>query len=320
MRGIGSREDDGVPYWNGPNLSGRPLHFRDEVPVTFGEAASILLSIANASAMLVIVSVGLAVMFGLMGVINFAHGEFLMLGAFVTLTANRAGIPLAAAMLAGSLAVGAFGIVVERVLIRRFYSRLESTMLVTFGLSLIMVQGAIFIWGTRTLGIPTPLGRFDLGGYSIPVYRLVLIAGAAALLVISWFTFTRTRLGLMARATTADAEIAAALGIDAQRLNMYTFGFGAALAGAGGALLAPVVAVTPTMGAVYIPQAFMTVVVGGQGVVTGTAGSAGVLGMVFYVASDVAGPVLGVTSLMLAAIVIVRLLPSGISGKLGRDL
>lgn len=288
--------------------------------MNFGEAANIVLSIANVSATLVIISLGLAVMFGMMGVINLAHGEFLMLGAFVTLTVTRAGVPLGVAMLVGSLAVGAFGIGVEQVLIRRFYNRLESTMLVTFGLSLIMVQAAVFIWGNLTLGIPTPLGTFDLGGYSVSAYRLVLIAGAVAMLVLTWFTFTRTRLGLMARAATADREMAAALGINSQRLNTYTFGFGAALAGAGGALLAPVVAVAPTMGAVYIPQAFMTVVVGGQGVVTGTAGSAGVLGMVFHLASDAAGPVLGVTALLLTAIVIVRLLPSGISGKLGKDL
>lgn len=288
--------------------------------MSVGEAANLLLSIANAGATLVIISLGLAVMFGMMGVINFAHGEFLMLGGFVTLTLARAGAPLPAAMVAGSLAVGVFGIIVERVLIRRFYRQLESTMLVTFGLSLVMVQGAVFIWGTRTLGIPTPLGTFDVGGYSISAYRVVLIVAAIALLLITWFAFTRTRVGLMARAASADPTMAAALGINPQRVNMYTFGFGAALAGAGGALLAPVVAVTPNMGAVYIPQAFMTVVVGGQGVVTGTAASAGVLGMVMHLVSEAVGPVVGVTGLLLSAIVILRLLPTGITGKLGRDL
>lgn len=288
--------------------------------MTFGQVLNTLLSIINAGATLVIISLGLAVMFGMMGVINFAHGEFLMLGAFVTLTLAKAGAPLPVAMVVGSLSVGVFGVIVERVLIRRFYSRLESTMLVTFGLSLIMVQAAVFIWGTRTLGIPTPLGKFDLGGFTIATYRLVLIAGALSLLLITWFVFTRTRLGLMARAATADPGMAAGLGINSQRVNMYTFGFGSTLAGAGGALLAPVVAVTPNMGAVYIPQAFMTVVVGGQGVVTGTAGSAGLLGMVLHLVSEAVGPVLGVTALLVTAIVILRVLPTGISGKLGKDL
>lgn len=288
--------------------------------MTFGQVLNTLLSISNAGATLVIISLGLAVMFGMMGVINFAHGEFLMLGAFVTLTLAKAGAPLPVAMVVGSLSVGVFGVIVERVLIRRFYSRLESTMLVTFGLSLIMVQAAVFIWGTRTLGIPTPLGKFDLGGFTIATYRLVLIAGALSLLLITWFVFTRTRLGLMARAATADPGMAAGLGINSQRVNMYTFGFGSTLAGAGGALLAPVVAVTPNMGAVYIPQAFMTVVVGGQGVVTGTAGSAGLLGMVLHLVSEAVGPVLGVTALLVTAIVILRVLPTGISGKLGKDL
>lgn len=278
------------------------------------------LGTASGAATLVIISLGLAVIFGMMGVINFAHGEFIMLGAFLTLTTVRAGVPLPVAMLVGALAVGGFGMLVEMLLIRQLYGRIEATMLATFGLSLILVQAAVFIWGTTTLGIPTPFGSMRVGDYSIAEYRLVIIAAAIALLVGVWFAFTRTKIGLMARAAAADKEMAACLGINAKRINMYTFAFGSALAGAGGALLAPMVAVTPSMGGVYVPQAFMTVVTGGAGIITGTAAASGLLGTVTYFVSNFAGPVIGVSALLVVSIVILRVLPTGISGTWKRDL
>ncbi len=272
------------------------------------------------AATLVVISLGLAVIFGMMGVINFAHGEFLMLGAFLTLSGVRVGLPLPVAMVAATLGVGLFGMLVERVLIRRLYGRLQATILATFGLSLILVQAAILTWGTSTPGISMPLGRAEVGDYSIAHYRLVVIAAAIGLLVLVWIVFTRTNFGLMARAAAVDSTMAAALGANASRLNMYTFSFGAGLAGAGGAILAPLVAVSPTMGAVYVPQAFMTVVVGGAGVISGTAGASGLLGLVTHLVAGIAGPVAGVTALLLAAIVLLRMLPTGLSGKLRKDL
>lgn len=279
-----------------------------------------LIGVIYVAAILVLVSLGLAVIFGMMGVINFAHGEFLMLGAFITLTLTRAGTPLWISMLAATASMGILGMLIERTLIRSLYGRVEATMLATFGLSLILVQLAIMIWGASTPGIPTPLGRFAVGSYNIAIYRLVLIAAALAFLGVTWLVLTRTKLGLMARAAAMDADMAAAVGIDARRINMYTFAFGAALAGAGGSLIAPIVAVTPTLGVVYVPQAFMTVVVGGAAAITGTATASGLLGLVSHSTSSIAGPVLGVSALLFTAIILLRILPTGISGRLGRDL
>jgi len=277
--------------------------------------ANLALGILSGVATLVIISLGLAVVFGMMGIINFAHGEFLMLGAFMTLTGVRAGLGLWLSMVLAALAVGAFGLLVERLLIQWLYGRLEATMLATFGLSLILVQGAVLIWGTSTQGVETPLGSFGVGRYSISEYRVVLIVAALALLALVWWTFTRTRFGVMARAATQNREMASAVGINASRINMGTFAFGAALAGAGGALLAPLVAVAPSMGGAYIARAFMTVVVGGPGVVSGTAAASGLLGSVQRVVSDVSTAFVGTAALLIVAIVLLRVMPRGISGR-----
>ena len=279
-------------------------------------AASLLTGVA----LLVVISLGLAVIFGMMGVINLAHGEFLMLGAFFTLSGVRAGLNVWLAMIVAALAVGLVGLAVERLLIQFLYGRLAATMLATWGLSLILVQVVVLAYGPATQGIPTPLGAVRVGRYSLSEYNLVLIAAALLLLAMVFLVFTRTRYGTMARAATQLPDMAGAVGINARRVNMLTFGFGAALAGAGGALLAPVAGVVPSMGQAYVGRAFMTVVVGGPGVLTGTATAAGLLGSVDSLVSNVFSSFLGTASLLVVAIVLLRLLPTGISGRWRRQL
>ena len=284
------------------------------------QLVNLAVSVMSSVALLVIVSVGLAVIFGMMGVINLAHGEFLMLGAFFTLSGVRSGLNIWVAMVVAALAVGAVGLAVERLLIQFLYGRLAATMLATWGLSLILVQVVVLAYGPATQGIPTPLGSVEIGQYSVSQYNLVLIVAAGLLLAVVFSVFTRTRYGTMARAATQLPQMASAVGINAKRINMLTFAFGAALAGAGGALLAPVVGVVPNMGQAYVGRAFMTVVVGGPGVLTGTAAAAGLLGSVDSFVSNVFSSFLGTASLLLVAIVLLRLLPTGISGRLRRQL
>ncbi|MBT2234324.1 urea ABC transporter permease subunit UrtB [Nonomuraea sp. NEAU-A123] len=270
-------------------------------------------------ATLVLVSLGLSIVFGMMGVINMAHGEFIMIGAFTVVLAVRQGVPLWAAMVAGPVVTGLVGVVTERLLIRRLYGkRIEGTLLATFGLGLILQQGATLLLGSSPEGIATPLGSFSLGRYSIGWYSLVIVAAALALVGLVLLLFLRTRYGLLARATMQNRAMAANLGIDTSRINMLTFGLGSALAGAAGALLAPVVAVVPTMGIPLISSAFITVVLGGPAVVTGTAASAGLLGLVRQVVTLLSTPLLGTAALLVAATVILRLLPGGISGRYRR--
>lgn len=284
------------------------------------QLANLGLSLLTSVSLLVIISIGLAVIFGMMGVINLAHGEFLMLGAFFTLSGQRAGLNIWLAMLVAAVAVGIVGLVVERLLIQHLYGRLAATMLATWGLSLILVQGVVLIYGPATQGIPTPLGNVQIGQYSVSQYNLVLIAAAVLLLAIVFYVFTHTRYGTMARAATQLPHMASAIGINAKRINMVTFAFGAALAGAGGALLAPVAGVVPSMGQAYVGRAFMTVVVGGPAVLTGTASASGLLGSVDSVVSSLTTSFLGTAALLVVAIVLLRLLPTGISGRLRRQL
>jgi len=288
--------------------------------VQLDQLTNLAVSLLSSVALLVIVSVGLAVIFGMMGVINLAHGEFLMLGAFFTLSGVRAGLSVWVAMLVASGAVGVVGLVVERLLIQFLYGRLAATMLATWGLSLILVQVVVLVYGPATQGIPTPLGSMSIGRFLLSEYNLVLIAAAALLLAVVYWVFTRTRYGTMARAATQLPQMASAIGINAKRINMLTFAFGAALAGAGGALLAPVAGVVPSMGQAYVGRAFMTVVVGGPGVQTGTAAASGLLGSVDSLVSNVFSSFLGTASLLVVAIVLLRLLPTGISGRLRRQL
>jgi branched-subunit amino acid ABC-type transport system permease component len=273
------------------------------------------ISLLSSVSLLIIVALGLAVAFGMMGVINLAHGEFLMLGAFFTLTGVRTGLGIWLAMVVAALAVGLVGVVVERLLLRHLYGRLAATMLATWGLGLLLVGAVELIYGKTNQGIATPLGQMRVGDYSISQYTLVQIAAAAGLLGLTYVVFTRTRYGTMARAAAMLPEMASAVGVDVRRTNMLTFGFAAALAGAAGALLAPVTGLVPTMGQAYVGKAFMTVVVGGPGVLSGTASSAGLLGGVNYLVSDIATPVIGTVALLVVAIVILRFLPTGISGR-----
>jgi urea transport system permease protein len=282
--------------------------------------ADIGLSVATSVSLLVIVSIGLAVIFGMMRVINLAHGEFLMLGAFGTLTGVRAGVPIWLAMVLASLAVGLFGLVVERLLIQHLYGRLADTMLATWGLGLILVQVVVLIYGPATQGIATPLGSFRIGRYSFSQYSLVMIAAALALLVFVYVVFTRTPYGIVARAVIQKPQMASALGVNVKLVNMATFSLGSALAGAGGALIAPVAGVVPSMGQAYIARSFMTVVVGGPGVITGTASASGLLGTIEYGVSYATEPFFGVAALLIAAIVILRVRPTGLSGRWSRQL
>ncbi len=281
---------------------------------------NLAVSLLTTVSILIIISIGLAVVFGMMRIINLAHGEFLMLGAFFTLSGHRAGLNIWLAMIVAALGVGLVGLLVERLLIQFLYGRLAATMLATWGLSLILVQVVVLIYGPSTQGLPTPLGSVRVGAYSISQYNLLLIAVALALLGLVFVVFTRTRYGTKARAATQLPQMAAAVGVNAKMTNMLTFAFGAMLAGAAGALLAPLAGVLPGMGQAYVGRAFMTVVVGGPGVLTGTASAGALLGTVDSVISNVFTSFLGTAALLVVAIVLLRFLPTGISGRTGRQL
>ena len=275
--------------------------------------------LADTIAFLILCSVGLAIVFGMMGVINIAHGEFIMLGAYVTTIASRWGVPLPVAILLAILVTGLAGVLLERLVIRHLYGRLFDSIVATWAISLIAMQGMLILTGPSMTSVGTPLGDFSAAGYTFSTYRLVLISTAVALLGLVYLVFMHTRFGVYARATIQRPDIAQALGLNVNAIYAVTFGLGAASAGLAGALYAPTMSIVPTMGSAFIVQAFVTVVVGGGEVLVGTAPAAVALGLIQTALTAQYGTLAGQIGLLLTVIVVIRVLPSGISGWLRRQ-
>lgn len=282
------------------------------------EAFSVVWQFADVFAFLVLSAAGLAIVFGMMGIINMAHGEFIMCGAYVTAACVQGGLPLPLAQACGILAAALAGVVVERLVVRHLYSRPLDSLLATWGLSLIVTQGMLIVVGSSFPGIGTPPGNFAVGDYTFATYRLVLFGGAAAVLGFLYLLFMRTRFGIHARATMQNAAMARALGARTDRIYALSFGLGAGLAGFCGALYAPTMTLIPTMGVTFIVESFVTVVVGGANVLLGTAPAGLLLALVRSSLNASYGQIVGQIGMLLAVILIIRVLPEGISGWLAR--
>lgn len=269
---------------------------------------------ADTFAFLILSSIGLAVIFGMMGVINLAHGEFIMCGAYVTVLSARAGLPTPLAMLLGAAVAGVIGMLIEYLVIRRLYGRLFDSIVATWAISLIATQGMLIVAGPAIEGVKTPFGSFELAGLSFSWYRVLLPVIALAILAGLYLLFVKTPFGVRARATIQKPDMARALGVDTDRVYALTFGLGAALAGLTGALYAPTMTTVPTMGSAFIVQAFVTVVVGGTDVLLGAAPAAAALAFIQSLLTASYGQLIGQVGLLLTVIVVVRVLPKGVSG------
>ncbi|AQQ03888.1 branched-chain amino acid ABC transporter permease [Roseibium algicola] len=283
-------------------------------------AVVFLLQILYGIANLALIGLGLAIIFGMMRVINLAHGEFLMLGGYTVVTATNAGIDIWLAMLVlAPLVVGIIGVVVERVLIRFLYGRTVDTLLATWGLSLLLVGLVTAIFGPQTATtLSPPIDAIQIGGFGTSGYEIFLILVTIALFGLVFVLFRHTKLGLTARGTMQRADVAAALGVSTDRVYMITFGIGSAVAGLAGGLLAPVTGVVPTIGATYIAKAFITVISGGTAILAGTASAAVLLGAINNIVTFLTGPTIGEVALLAAAIILLRLMPNGITGHFFR--
>ena len=282
------------------------------------EIIAFVYQISDVFAFLVLAAAGLAIIFGMMGIINMAHGEFIAMGGYVTTYAYHAGMPLALAMLLGAMACGLFGVFLERTIVRRFYHRPIDSLVATWGISLMMTQGALLILGSGAPGVGTPFGSVSFGGASFSIYRLVLVAVAVAVLVGLYLLFMKTRFGRHARATMQNAAMARALGVPVNGIYSITFGLGAALAGLAGGLYAPTMTLSPMMGGSFVIEAFVTVVAGGADVLIGTPPAAIALAVIKATATAFYGQVYGVMSLLVAVCLVVRLMPDGFTGWLTR--
>lgn len=285
------------------------------------EIVSILYQFGANGVFLLLSAIGLIVILGMMNIINLAHGEFMMMGAYIATITTQRGAPLPVAVLAGFIGVGIFGILLDRLVIRRFYGRELSALVVTWGISLILSQGALLVFGPYMPAIAIPGGSFAFGRYSFAYYWLILIGLSAALVLALWLVYNRTRFGLMARATMQNPAMARSLGVDTDRVYALTFGLGAALAGLSGALLAPTTSIAPFMGQQFVGRAFITVVVGGgANVIAGAVGSSALLSLVQTPVGLLLGSFSGTVALLLTALIIIRILPAGISSLRLRSL
>ncbi|GAB5469389.1 MAG: urea ABC transporter permease subunit UrtB [Rhodospirillales bacterium] len=268
---------------------------------------------------LILAAVGLIIIFGMMGVINMAHGELMMIGAYTTAVTYHMGLPAPLAILLAGVAAGLVGILLERLIIQHFYRQLLSSLVVTWGISLMLSQGFLLAFGPSTLNVPTPFGSLSVGEQSFGVYRLVLAATALALVALVWLIFAYTRIGTDARATMENAKMAEALGVNTGRVYALTFGLGSALGGVAGGMFALTATISPFFGVNYTPLAFITVVVGGSGnVVLGLLASVASLAGVQTVFTNAVSVYIGYVAMFAAALLILLVLPSGISDYIER--
>lgn len=280
-------------------------------------AAIGILEVLSSIALLVIISVGLAVIFGMMRVINIAHGEFIMVGGYGTVLAvNELGVNVWFAILVvAPVVVGLLGVLVEACLVRFLYGRMVDTLLATWGLSLFLIGAVTVIFGNSIEGISAPLTGISIGDYRFSLYTIFLIGMAVVILTTIFAVLRFTKLGLIARGTMQNPKMAASLGINRTLVYRITFVVGAALSGLAGGLMAPVTGVIPTMGAQFVAEAFITVITGGAAIVVGTLSSAVLLGSVSKVVTLLTTTVYGNVALLVASIVLLRLLPQGITGR-----
>ena len=266
---------------------------------------------------LFLLSVGLSLIFGLMRIPNLSHGGLFMLGAYIGYAVQEAGGSFWMAALAGALGPAVLGVVIERFLLRRLGSNENAQVLATIGITFIISDSVIAMWGgdPHALAAPKLLsGAAQVAGLTVPLYRLALIAIAAALAVAIWLVVDRTRLGAMLRAGVDDRQMARGVGIPVYRLFTSVFGIGAALAGLGGVLAGPVLSAYPGLDLDMLPLALLVVILGGVGSLVGAAAGSVLIGFV-YTLGQALLPDLAYVVLFLPMVVVLALRPQGLFGR-----
>lgn len=269
----------------------------------------------------VLVSLGLTMIFGLLNVINIAHGEFYMLGAYVGLAVAGVTGSYWLGLLIAPLAIGMLGVAMERLSIRPLAGRRDFALLsilLTFGFSMIFRDVAQLLWGVDTHTLEAPVsGVVTLGGITLSNYRVLVFAAAALAVAGVWFFINRTMLGAVMRATAHDPLMVTALGIPASAVRIATIGVSCALAGVAGVLLAPIYAIFPTMGHDFILLAFVVVIVGGLGSVAGAVVAGLALSQFHSLGSLVMPPVWAETLVFAIMIAVLAVRPNGLFGRMG---
>jgi urea transport system permease protein len=277
---------------------------------------------------LLLVALGLAITYGAMGVINMAHGEFVMIGAYTTV---MAGIWLDVGLLwsipLAFIITALLGLLIERVLVRRLYGRLLDTLLATWGVAILLKQavrlelGASFFHhhiqglgpGLQHVTVPAWLtGAINIGNVDINLYRSFIILVTAALALLTWFLMYRTPIGMQVRAIMRNPQMAAACGINVERINALTFAYGSGLAGIAGVMMSGFKTVFPDMGTSMVVDGFLVVVVGGVGSLIGSVVSAGALGQINGFTAFITNDIIARAMVFGVVILFIVVKPSGL--------
>ena len=303
-----------------------------QAALSWGEKLGALFTGISLGSILLLVALGLAITYGLMGVINMAHGELMMIGAYATYVVQglfRQYLPgmfdayLLVAVPASFLAAALVGAVLERLVLRHLYGRPLETLLATWGISLVLMQGVRSIFGAQNVGVENPSwmsgGVQLLANLSLPYNRLIIIGFALFVLVGMTLLISKTRLGLFVRGVTQNRPMASALGVNTARIDTYAFSLGCGIAGLAGCALSQIGNVGPDLGQSYIVDAFMVVVLGGVGQLAGTVYAAMGLGLMNKLLEGVAGAVLAKIAVLVFIIVFIQKRPQGIFAMKGRS-
>ncbi len=303
-----------------------------ESSLAWADRAGQVFSGLSLGSILLLVALGLAITYGLMGVINMAHGELMMIGAYATYVVQgvfRSWFPgafdwyLLAAVPVSFAAAALVGAVLERGVIRFLYGRPLETLLATWGISLVLMQGVRSLFGAQNVGVENPSwmsgGLVVMGNLQLPWNRIVIIGFALAVLAGMAWLIARTRLGLFVRGVTQNRPIASCMGVNTARIDTYAFALGSGIAGLAGCALSQVGNVGPDLGQGYIVDAFMVVVLGGVGQLAGTVYAALGLGILNKFLEGWAGAVLAKIAVLVFIIVFIQKRPQGIFAVKGRS-
>jgi branched-chain amino acid transport system permease protein len=270
-------------------------------------------------AILVITALGLSIIFGMMGVVNFAHGALFMVGAYAGLWVASLTGSFWWGLLVAPIMIGVFGMAIEYVLIRPLYGRsIDDPLLLTFGLSYVLVEGVRIVFGSDGIPFPTPsllTGVVDLGVGFFPIYRIFVIGIVLLIVVLLWLGLEKTKFGLIVRAGARDPTMMKVLGVDISKVWLLVFGLGVGLAALGGVLSGPMRSVNPEMGALVLAEAFVVTVIGGLGSLVGAIIAGLLVGVVISMTALFAPEMATIVMFALMAIVLL-IRPQGLFGKL----
>ncbi|MGK6316894.1 branched-chain amino acid ABC transporter permease [Neorhizobium sp. DT-125] len=269
-------------------------------------------------AVLIMVALGLSIIFGMLGIVNFAHGALFMVGAYAGLYVAGLTGSFWWALLLAPVLIGLFGMLIERFLIRPLYGRSpDDPLLLTFGLGYVLVEAVRILFGTDGIPFSTPAalrGVVNLGIGFFPLYRLFVIGVVLAVLLLLWIGLEKTKFGLIVRAGSADPLIMRVLGVDISRLWLVVFGIGVGITALGGVLAAPMRNVSPEMGALVLAEAFVVTVIGGMGSLAGAVIAGLIVGVAVSMTSLFAPEMATIVMFALMALVLL-IRPNGLYGR-----